>query len=248
MNTILLSGWAMPGEQLSRLPEAAGLRGAARCFDFCELTRLAREKGLAPANGLPGAAAVAELEAVLRQAAEPVLLAGWSLGGLLALEAARQRPEKVHGLLLISSTACFCSDQPERGVPVKRVRTMRRMLRRSAARVLERFYADCAWPETAAPEWIAQQLACWTERDPGTERLAEGLAYLEQRDLQPEIKPFPFPVRVLHGAQDRIIPLEAGARLAELTGGVFSVMDGGHRILLDHPERAGALLKELADE
>jgi len=45
--------------------------------------------------------------AVLGQAPESAIWLGWSLGGLVAAEAARQAPERVRGLVTVASNPCF---------------------------------------------------------------------------------------------------------------------------------------------
>jgi len=168
----------------------------------------------------------------LRREPEPVRLGGWSLGGLLALEAAVACPGKVRDLCLISSTACFCSDDPQAGVPVKQVRAMRGMLRRRPTEVLERFYDDCAAPYPVSGQRKKEWMDYWREKDPDGTLLCRGLVLLEQMDFRPLLGALKIPVQLIHGRQDRIIPPGAARLLAARTRASLNELDGGHDLIL----------------
>ena len=51
---------------------------------------------------------------------------------------------------------------------------------------------------------------------------AEGGRMVGERSVEDECAGVRFPVVVVHGTDDRVIPYEAGVRLAELTGGTWS--------------------------
>ena len=46
---------------------------------------------------------VARTEALFERQGEPISLVGWSLGGVLAREVARERPETVRGVVTLGS-------------------------------------------------------------------------------------------------------------------------------------------------
>lgn len=55
---------------------------------------------------------LSDLEGLLTQQAEPCLVLGWSLGGILALELALRVPDRVRGLILIATAARPRSSHP----------------------------------------------------------------------------------------------------------------------------------------
>ncbi|MDP6380798.1 MAG: alpha/beta fold hydrolase [Phycisphaerae bacterium] len=57
----------------------------------------------------------------------PVVLVGWSLGGMLAIEAALASPGQLRGLVLVSTCACFTSPTPSGAARCVSSSTTRRM-------------------------------------------------------------------------------------------------------------------------
>ena len=75
------------------------------------------------------------------------------MGGIMALEAAAARPENIAGLIMLSSTARFCSDAGYPcGVEPHNLRTMRAGLERAPARILGRFFDQFCAPGKSSSE------------------------------------------------------------------------------------------------
>jgi len=144
----------------------------------------------------------------------PAFLLGWSLGGLLALQAACAAAQHWRGLILVSSCARFCAapDYPQ-GVAPASVRALKAALRRAPAPALRRFFVDVAAPQALPPERLTAQV-----RDAlalGSEVLAAGLDALLTLDLRAALAQVTPPALVLHGREDRVIPCAAGAWCAD---------------------------------
>jgi pimeloyl-ACP methyl ester carboxylesterase len=130
----------------------------------------------------------------------PWWLAGWSLGGMLAMNSIINKSLRPAGLILVSSTARFCvtGDYPH-GVPRANLRSMIRGLSRDRDKVLEQFYAmageaaDCTFSK---------------------EELLAGLHQLDELDLRDRLKEIDVPTLILHGGADQIIPYNAAEYLA----------------------------------
>ena len=153
------------------------------------------------------------------------ILAGWSLGGMLALEvcAAGYRPR---ALITMAACASFCRRLDYGlGVAPAVVRGMRQRLKTSAGEVVENFHRQLlARQESSWEEYLQNILPCRGE----PQRLAQGLQYLLTRDLR-EMLPrvgAEF-LTIVQGERDRIIaPAQAyflrehlhGARLVMLPG------------------------------
>lgn len=198
--------------------------------------------GLAKSLGAPSRAVVLEAdpEGVLREleraaVGEAVVLAGWSLGGMLALEAAVRRPDLIRGLVLVAATPRFsrAPDFPH-GVEEARLRALRASLRRDRSAALARFYEECAAPN----EPVGDLRGDPPVRTPSAAILETGLDYLGRADLRAACATVALPCRTLHGSEDRIVPVEAGRWLAARIPGVRyrEVPGSGHDIPLRHPE------------
>ena len=218
---VMLGGWAHRAKALQPLAEA--LR------DFAEPRLVAAHEPLpAPER--------------------PAFLLGWSLGGLLALRAARAASQHWLGLILVGTCARFCAapDYPQ-GVAPARVRALKAALRKQPADALSRFFADVAAPQAVPSDVLA---AC--VRDAlaiGTDALAAGLESLLTLDLRAELEPDGQPALVLHGREDQVIPWPAGAWLAEhLRFSRFVLLEGvGHDLPCSAPGPAAQEIRAFID-
>jgi pimeloyl-[acyl-carrier protein] methyl ester esterase len=169
-------------------------------------------------------------------AGRPCLLAGWSLGAMLALEAAPALAEALGGVLLISATARFCRDpDQDGGIPEAAVRAMALGLRADPERTLERFYVTTASPAEPDPDDLGRwTTACLADR-PGLEA---GLAYLRRADLRGRASCGGAPAVLLHGRDDAIIPCDAGRALAARLrpSRIELYEDVGHDLPLRRPD------------
>jgi pimeloyl-[acyl-carrier protein] methyl ester esterase len=100
---VLLHGWGLHSGVWQPL-----LPALQQHFD----TVLVDLPGLGRSPGLPGpctvqAIAAEVLQDVQQQLPESAIWLGWSLGGLVAAEAARQAPERVSALVTVASNPCF---------------------------------------------------------------------------------------------------------------------------------------------
>jgi pimeloyl-[acyl-carrier protein] methyl ester esterase len=141
------------------------------------------------------------------------ILVGWSLGGLLAMKAAIERPAGIAGMVLVSSTARLPEDRDYAGVAPKFLRAMIRRLGKDRDGVLADFLALCASPDRPPEEeWLA-------DCPFGVEILREGLDALAISDLREKAPVIECPVRILHGDADAVIPF---SQARELSGKIAS--------------------------
>jgi len=172
----------------------------------------------------------------------PVVLGGWSLGGMLALEMTRQKPLTVDRLLLIATTPRFTSGENWMfGLPVVQVRALARNLARHFEATLADFF-NLAFAGEAISRQRLQEIrnfavmrSCLPEPAAALELLTvfsaqNQLGILSQIDQ---------PALVMHGELDQITPLEAGRYLADtLPRGAFLKFPGvGHGPFLSRPRK-----------
>jgi pimeloyl-[acyl-carrier protein] methyl ester esterase len=144
----------------------------------------------------------------LDESTEPVCIVGWSTGGIAAIEAAANYPEKVCGLVLLSATARFCSDTGYRaGVAPSVLRAMIRKLKSCPEAVIADFLSQALYPVSIPAEELARRTTNALKQ--GMNSLIDGLEYLERVDLRDTLQAITTPCLIIHGRQDRIVPRQA---------------------------------------
>ena len=142
------------------------------------------------------------------------LLVGWSLGGMLLIEALSHLTDPLPGGLVLVGVAPVFTPRPDYpwGQPPGVVRAMRRGLTKNPPEVLAQFAEQCLAPGEAA--FAAQAREAFA--DPvAAGILAAGLDYLLQRDLRPLLPHLPAGAVVIQGQADRIVDPAQGRFLQE---------------------------------
>ncbi len=145
----------------------------------------------------------------------PAVLVGWSTGGVVALEVATRRPEKIRGLVLLSATARFLSEPSDEsydaGVDAALVSSMIRKLRSTPDALICDFLSAAHHPERLCEAELAVRTQVALRF--GVESLVHGLEYLAATDLRAALGSLATPCLVVHGAEDRIVPCAAAKYL-----------------------------------
>jgi pimeloyl-ACP methyl ester carboxylesterase len=153
-----------------------------------------------------------------RTARGQVTIVGWSLGGFLAAEFAREYPDRVRRVVLVGI---------RREYPEGDVEAVLRSLSADSGSCLSGFYAQCFYP-SQMPAYRrfrgGLQAAYLREMDGGA--LREGLSYLASTRLSGETLPS-CPVAIVHGEKDVIAPFAEAEGVAR-EGGIatFHPMPG----------------------
>lgn len=191
-----------------------------------------------------------DLRPVLRAAAAdgPVVLAGYSMGGRIAVHLALEAPERVSRLVMVSSTS---------GIEPEDERAARRASDESLAARLERHGA-----RAFADRWVA--LPLW-DGDPPAVREAQraelaggdaaglaaalrGLGAGAVPAVGPRLQALAVPLTVVVGGRDARYR-RIGARLLRLAAqpaGEVVVADAGHGLLREAPAAVAAALRATA--
>jgi pimeloyl-[acyl-carrier protein] methyl ester esterase len=152
--------------------------------------------------------------------ASPCILIGWSLGGLLALDMVLQSPERIAGLVLVSSTPCF-RQRPDwlHGCDSETFSAFEQGIHapdKERNRVMSRFFSlilhGDELPRSAFNQ-LARQ-AVDRQHPASFPGLAQGLELLNSMDLRGQLDGITMPTLILHGEQDAIVPVAAGRELA----------------------------------
>jgi pimeloyl-ACP methyl ester carboxylesterase len=182
---------------------------------------------------------------LLARAPERFVIAGLSMGGMVAMEVMARAPDRVLGACLMDTDP---SPAREREV-AWRHGLLGESFETYVGTFVGRFYAHDA--EVAArlgPETRARMLAT-----PEPVARAQARAIDRRRDMLPLIAGFPAPVEIVVGAEDRVCPPKLHAPIsAALPGARLTEIPGcGHIATLERPqavnERLTALLARVAD-
>lgn len=158
------------------------------------------------------------------------VLAGWSLGSLIALESFAVVRSRLCGLVLIGGTPRFtCGDGFPFGLPKADVDGMTRKVRRSLSRALEGFTARMFSAEEAADPLFASlvQDVLSNVPLPDTDSAVQALGVLTDSDQRDRLPYIDLPTLIVNGDSDVICLPEASeyltlripaARLAVFTG------------------------------
>jgi pimeloyl-[acyl-carrier protein] methyl ester esterase len=183
----------------------------------------------------------AVLELIKEKGLNQVILAGWSMGTLVALQAALELPQIIQGLILISGTCKFVSDtQYPGGIPAVPIIRMKKRLNKNAGHTTKDFYklmfSDQEQTAGLAEQAITSRLENGRIWD--ISEAQAGLDFLLETDLRSELKDIACPTLLLHGEQDAICPLAGAVHIQQQMpcARLVSYPGTGHIPFLTNPE------------
>jgi pimeloyl-ACP methyl ester carboxylesterase len=179
---------------------------------------------------------------ILAAAPATFVLAGLSMGGMVALEIMRSQPGRVTGLAIVDSNAF--PDTPEQA----------EQRRRTIAAV--RMGVDLRAAGQASLEWLVHPAAPGDVRDEiidmgvrvGAEAYARQIeAVLHRPDQRPVLSSIKVPSLVIMGADDGMIPVSCAHRIATSIpkAELKIIPDCGHLPPIEKPRAVADLLREL---
>lgn len=244
MKMVLISGWACSVSSMQPLAALLAPEHACECFD---LEMLSARGSAEPVDGLSGYAA--GLCRILYDLPERCVLAGWSTGAMVLLEAAAHLPsDKVAGAVFMSGTAKFSGESEAgcRRVQPEALKEMRRDLARIPEAVSGGFFRQVDFPQSVSDVDLQERTEAALAK--GLPALDAGLAYLAEADLRDAARGLKLPGLVLHGKRDRVIHVSLGRELAALSGAEFvAVAGGGHNLPACHAAETAETLRSFAE-
>ncbi len=181
-------------------------------------------------------------------------VAGWSLGGQVALAWARAEAQQVERMVLIGTTPCFARRADwHPALEACVLQEFAAALDRDAAGTLKRFASLQAQGDGAVKRVAATLRACvYGSAGDGVAAdgtLEKGLEVLMETDLRPVLDKIESAALVIHGRNDRLVPLAAAEYLAtKLHNGRLAVVDGAaHAPFVSDPGTVADLMTGFFD-
>ncbi len=184
--------------------------------------------------------------AVSQEVPPGAIVLGWSLGGMIALELARQRPTSLEGLVLIATTPRFVADTGwALGIDSTVLEAFARDVRDDYHRTVQDFLALQVMGAADSRSTLRALRAAVHSRPPPDPRALETcLEILRRTDLRDALTGITSPALVITGQRDRLTPPAAAEFLSAALpcAHLRHIVGAGHAPFLSHP---GALRREL---
>ncbi len=234
-------GYGMPEHRMDKQPPDAHIHEAHEQTAFKPAHCRTPIDGLssAPSATMPSFIQTAQL--LVNSLPDNGIVCGWSLGSLLALQAASMAPQRIKKLILIGATPSFTQRTDwSPAQPPALLDTFSDAITQDAAGALQRFIALLNQGDTQARligrTMIKQLLAAQL---PATTTMLAGLGWLRDADVREQIAPIAIPTLLIHGENDQLMPLPAAQWLNEkLPDSRLEVFPGAaHAPFLNDPER-----------
>jgi pimeloyl-ACP methyl ester carboxylesterase len=181
----------------------------------------------------------------LKKHPKDLILAGWSLGAMLALQNAQAT--NIKALLLVSGAAKMREAENYPGVSALLFRSMIRKLGSDPTAVYQDFAKLC-FSKEVDPILINDYAKHATEFEIGD--LVSGLQYLQNTDLRSELNALDIPVCIIHGADDQVMPLSCSNQLSQglKQATTHLIPKGSHGLLQEFPLEVAAHFEAFLQE
>lgn len=171
----------------------------------------------------------------------PLVLCGASMGGMIAMEAARQAPARVTGLALLGTTA-----RPE--TPEMRQLRETAIELFSQGRLMEVIEANVGFafhPEQARDAVLVRSYLDFVERAGAEQLIAQNRAVITRPDARTHLPALRCATLVVCGDSDQLTPPECSQEIAQLVPGAELAMVArcGHMLTMEKPDVVSAILR-----
>ena len=134
---------------------------------------------------------------------QPVILVGYSTGGLAAMNLAIEMPHLLSKIILINSTPCFLSKDNWQGICSP---DFCRLEKKLADLSLEQFKHHFSYVAAYPQVYKLAQLSQWQSSSCNKENLAMWLEIIAMTDLRQQLSQIVNPVLFIHSELDHLVP------------------------------------------
>ena len=182
---------------------------------------------------------------------EPLIVLGWSLGGLIAMRWALREPTRVGRIVLVATSPRFVAgDDWQHAMSGETLSRFGDELHVAWKLTIQRFLAlQMRGSEHGHAILASLRDQVFARGEPSPPMLFDALAALAQTDLRAEIAGIARPALVVSGARDTLALPDAGRWLADhLPNARFALIEGAaHAPFLSHAEEFGSVLDKFLD-
>ena len=173
---------------------------------------------------------------------EPLLLAGYSMGGYVALQMLATAPRPVQGLALVCTSAR--ADTPEGAAVRERAIAA---IERDFDRYVGTLVTFLLAPESLADKALVAEVRADMLAVGAATAMRQHRAAAARRDQRDGLSRLDLPVQVVVGTADKVTPPALSEELANLAPGAeLDLIEGaGHLVPFEHPARLAAALQRL---
>lgn len=183
---------------------------------------------------------------------DKIILLGWSLGGLVALDYVSSFPNDIKKLILVSSNACFCEkDDWPHAMDEAVLDSFAQQLEQDYKKTVDKFMALQMFGADDYKQSLKILKQFMASRPmPSIETLRQGLRILKTTDLRALLKDITQPVLMISGEHDRLMPYQAAdAMQLLLTNASNTMIEGaGHAPFISHIDEFTQLIKDFTKE
>lgn len=180
-------------------------------------------------------------QALLQEHDGPLVLCGASMGGMVAMEAARQAPGRIRGLALLGTNA-----RPE----TAEMRTLREgaiavFFREGGVEEILRANVVLAFhPDAARDTALVERYLGFVMAAGASQLVRQNRAVMDRPDARPHLPRLACPTLVLCGEDDRLTPLDCSREIAALVPGaeLGVIPRCGHMLTMEKPAAVNAAL------
>lgn len=188
---------------------------------------------------------------VLQQAPPQALWLGWSMGGLVASQIALSHPERVQGLITVSSSPCFTAHAEWPGIRPEVLAGFEQQLSEDFQRTVERFLAlQTLGTESARQDARLLKAVVLQHQMPEVDVLTGGLEILRTADLRQGLATCTVPFLRIYGYLDGLVPRKVASLLDSAWPETQSVVMKGaaHAPFVSHPDDFSKLILDFSQQ
>jgi len=183
---------------------------------------------------------------------DKIVLLGWSLGGLVAMDYVSKYPNDINKLILVTTNACFCKKSDWlHAMDDSVLDNFAQQLEQDYKKTVDKFMALQMFGADDYKQSLKKLKQFMASRPmPAIETLRHGLHILKTIDLRSKLKSIVQPILMISAEYDRLMPYQAANAMQLLfQNATNTVIKGaGHAPFISHLEEFAHAINEFTKE